>query len=237
MPTTCSLTDTVDSRLIVDSITPATTPAARLERQSITCSLAHLGGRRTKSITVTYHVATTTEADPSVRNTAHARSDENTATPSTDTVAIVEDVNLLVTKTFADDSVDAGTTGHTFTIDVENTGVSEADNISLTDTVDSRLIVTGVAAGDYTCPDGDSNAQTITCTLAHLASNATKSITVTYRVAASTPAAASVSNTADATSDDGGSRLGHRHGRDHDARRRGRHEGRLAGSGASRATT
>ena len=60
-------------------------------------------------------------------------------------MAIVEDVNLVVTKTFADDSVDAGTVGHTFTIDVQNTGVSEADNISLTDTVDPRLIVTGVA--------------------------------------------------------------------------------------------
>ena len=139
-------------------------------------------------------------------NTAHASSDEDTATPSTDTVAIVEDVTLVVTKTFADDSVDAGTMLHTFTIDVENTGVSEADNLSLTDTVDPRLIVTNVA-GSYSCPDGDSNPQTITCTRAHLAAGDTQTLTVTYSVAASTPAAL-VSNTASATSDDGGTAVG-----------------------------
>ena len=87
---------------------------------------------------------------------------------------------------------------------MQNTGVSQADNVSLTDNVDSRLIVTGVSEGDYTCPDGDSNAQTITCTLAHLNTGDTKGITVTYRVASSTPAAPSVSNTANSTADDGG---------------------------------
>src|SRR5207253_2275411 len=45
------------------------------------------------------------------------------------------------------------------------------------------------------------NAQTITCSFAHLAKGATKSITVQYHVAAST-APGSVSNTASATSDE-----------------------------------
>src|SRR6185436_2473085 len=130
----------------------------------------------------------------------HVASAEDAATSNTDDVAITENVNLVATKTFADDSVDAGTGGHTFTIDVQNTGASQADNLSLGDTVDPRLVVDSIAAGDYTCAPA---SQSISCTLAHLNSGATKSITVTYHVTASTPAAL-VSNTGSATADDGG---------------------------------
>src|SRR5213075_2446506 len=46
-------------------------------------------------------------------------------------------------------------------------------------------IVDSVANGSYSCPDGDSSAQTITCSAPHLDSGQTKSITVTYHVASS----------------------------------------------------
>ena len=143
------VTDSVDSRLIVDST------AGRLRLRAEPDARLHppapRGGRDGDA---DGHLPRRHDdrGRPDVPNTANAASDENTAAPSTDTVAIVEDVNLVVTKHFADDSVDAGTTGHTFTVTVQNTGVSQADNVSLTDTVDSRLIVTGVSAGDYTCP-------------------------------------------------------------------------------------
>ena len=120
-------------------------------------------------------------------NTAHASSDEDTADrPARDSVEIVEDVHLSVTKTFDSDTVTAGGAAQSFTVDVHNSGVSDADNVSLTDTVDSRLVVDSVTAGGYTCPNGDANAQTITCTLAHLAAGATQSITVHYHVATTT---------------------------------------------------
>ena len=196
-----SLTDPVDSRLIVDSI-DAGDYTCGAPSQSISCSLAHLAASATKSITVHYHVATTTNSAPGVENTAHASSDENTATPSTDSVAIVEDVVLSVTKTFNSDSATAGGAGETFTVSVHNAGVSDADNVSLTDTVDSRLIVDSVAAGSYTCPNGDSNPQTITCNLANLAAGDTQSITVAYHVATTTDSAPSVGNTAHASSDE-----------------------------------
>src|SRR5205823_4981391 len=149
------------------------------------------------------HVDTATETDPSVSNTANVVSDEDQASNTT-SVAIAEDVHLAATKAFANGAVDAGTDGHTFMISVKNIGLSQADDLSVSDTVDSRLIVTNLASGDYTCPDADSNPQTITCTLAHLDSGATKPITVTYKVGSST-AAATVDNTASATADDGGS--------------------------------
>src|SRR5205085_2328978 len=118
--------------------------------------------------------------------------------------AVAENVVLSVAKTFNSDTVTAGGAGKSFTIDVTNSGVSDADNVSLTDTVDSRLIVDSVTAGDYTCPDGDTNAQTITCSLPHLPAGATKSITVAYHVDSTTNSAAGVSNTATASSDENG---------------------------------
>src|SRR5207249_1911140 len=118
----------------------------------------------TRTITVGYHVDTTTDTTLNVSNTATATSDEDSAF-GTDTVDIIEEVELAVTKTFNSDSVTAGGASQTFTVDVANNGVSDADHVHLDDTVDNRLIVDSVVAGSYTCPNGDSNAQTITCTL------------------------------------------------------------------------
>src|SRR5204863_9761979 len=97
--------------------------------------------------------------------------------------------------------VTAGGPGKSFTVDVSNSGLSDADNLSLTDTVDSRLIVDSVTAGNYTCPDGDCNPQTSTCTLAHLAAGATKSITVHYHLAATPDSDPGDPNSAFAPSD------------------------------------
>src|SRR4029079_18879258 len=199
-----SLNDTVDPRLIVDSVSAGdyTCPDGDSNPQTITCSLAHLDANGTKSITVSYHVAAATDSDPSVSNSATAQSDEAGPNSGSDTGAITEDVHLSVTKHFADPSVTAGGAPSSFTVSVHNSGVSDADNLSLNDTVDPRLSVDSVSAGDYTCPDGDSNPQTITCSLAHLAANGTKSITVSYHVAAATDSDPSVSNSATAQSDE-----------------------------------
>src|SRR5205823_7812855 len=97
--------------------------------QSVSCSLGHLAAGATKAITVHYHVATTTDSDPSVSNSATATSNEDTAS-DTASVAIVEDVHLAVTKTFASPTVTAGGGASSFTIDVKNNGVSDADNLS-----------------------------------------------------------------------------------------------------------
>ena len=152
------------------------------------------------SITVTYHVATTTEAASGVGNTASADADDFAGPATgTDSVDILEDVVISVTKSFGiDDPVTAGTSGHTFTITVTNSGASQADNITLDDTVDGRLIVDG-SSGDFDCTA--SSGQTIDCELDDLDSLESASITVTYHVAAST-AAALVPNSASADADD-----------------------------------
>src|SRR6185295_3046620 len=93
-----NLTDTVDPRLVVDSITAGAYTCAPAS-QSISCTLAHLGAGATQAITVHFHVASTTNADPAVSNTANATSDEDSASDS-DSVAIAEDVQLSVDKEF-----------------------------------------------------------------------------------------------------------------------------------------
>ena len=86
---------------------------------------------RPKSITVTYHVDTTTDSAAGVEQHGDARPRTRTAptlghaTRST----IVEDVDLSVTKTFDRATVTAGGASQTFTIDVHNNGVSDADNV------------------------------------------------------------------------------------------------------------
>ena len=156
----------------------------------------------TATITVTYSVDTTTEADASVDNTADATSDDGGSDSSTDDVAIVENVVLDATKTFNSATVTAGGADQTFTITVKNNGVSQADNVNVADLVDSRLEVSDVSSSEFTCAPA---AQAIDCDLVALNAGETATITVTYSVDTTTEADASVDNTADATSDDGGS--------------------------------
>jgi uncharacterized repeat protein (TIGR01451 family) len=173
---------------------------------NFTCALGVVAAGADASIDMEYTVPSTTDSGAQV-NSATATSTtfdpsalNNTATDST---TVTEDVNLAVTKSFSSVTVTAGSSAvTTFTVSVKNNGVSDADNLHLNDNVTGRLIVDSVANGSYACPDGDSNAQTITCTLAHLAAGDTKSITVTYHVAASTLDDPAVGNTGTAYSDE-----------------------------------
>ena len=146
-----NLTDTVDPRLVVDSIARATTPALRRASRSPARS-AHLAAGATKSITVTYHVATATDSatrrrehgDASLRRGRRRRRAATRSRSSrTSSSERREDVRL------------AHGHGRRRGQDVHDRrpqrGVSDADNVSLTDTVDPRLVVDSIAAGDYTC--------------------------------------------------------------------------------------
>ena len=95
---------------------------------NLSCSFAHLGANSQTTITVTYDVPATTDAGD-VTNTGTVTSDEDSDSDD-DTVAVVEDVDLEITKTFADDEVTAGAAGtHTFSLVIDNLGDSDADNV------------------------------------------------------------------------------------------------------------
>src|SRR5207253_1280478 len=193
-----NLTDPVDGRLHVTGVSEsgATQPCAASALQTVDCTF-DLANGATKTITVTYSVAANV-APATVSNTATATaSGQPIDATGSDTVDITRSVSLAVTKTFTDNSVDAGTSGHTFTISVKNNGPSDAVGVNLTDPVDGRLHVTGVSESGATQPCAASALQTVDCTF-DLANGATKTITVTYSVAANV-APATVSNTATAT--------------------------------------
>ena len=140
-------------------------------------------------LTNTAVVTSTGTSDPNGSN--------NTSPPLMTTV--VEDVRLSVIKAFGPSTVTAGGASGTFTITVGNGGSSDADNLVITDNVDSRLIVDAVVGGAFDC--SFSGGQSIDCRLMHLGAGASQSVTVTFHVAASI-AGAAVVNEADATSDE-----------------------------------
>src|SRR5436190_11869341 len=163
------VTDTLNSNLTFQST--GSSSGCTASGQTVTCSTASglASGAPDKVFTVHVTLASTTGSGVVISNTGTVTSDgtsdpngaNNTSAAVTTTVQ--ENVVLSVSKNFNSATVTAGGASKTFTVSVTNSGFSDADNLSLTDTVDSRLIVDSVNAGSYSCPDGDSNAQTITC--------------------------------------------------------------------------
>ncbi len=189
------VTDTVDGRLHVESVTPpAAGDCAASSGQSVDCTF-ELAAGATKTITVTYSVASSV-APATVSNQADALDAEGNSAQDTDTVDVVRSVDLDLVKHFDDDAVDAGTSGHTFTLKVTNNGPSDAVGVHLTDSVDPRLEVTNVSDSATGEPCEASSGQDVDCTF-DLAAGADVTYTVTYKVAAS-ESSDTVSNTATA---------------------------------------
>jgi uncharacterized repeat protein (TIGR01451 family) len=193
-----TLTDTIPAGTTFVS---AASPACAEASGTVTCTSTGLALNASVTWTLVVTAASSVDTGTVISNSA-AISTRATADPvsgndsASTSTAVIEQVILTVTKTFQDDTVTAGTPGHTFTIGVKNTGASDADNVVVTDTVDSRLVVGSVSGSGWTC----SGTQTFSCTRLHIASGATESLTITY--AAATTAAATISNTAYAQSDE-----------------------------------
>ncbi|MDH3302638.1 MAG: hypothetical protein OES24_19235, partial [Acidimicrobiia bacterium] len=105
------------------------------------------------------------------------------------------DPSVNIVKLFADDSVIAGGAGSSFTLVVTNDGNVDLDGVSITDSVDGRLLVGDVSSGDADC--SASSGQNVSC-VADLTVGESATITVTFSVDSSTPAD-EVDNTADAS--------------------------------------
>ncbi len=191
-----NITDTVDSRLQVTAV-DCTGGVDGSSGQDIDCTFDPLVAGATVTVLVTYSVAETVDAAtvPNVANVGDANGNFGSAFAS---VEISEDVDLAVTKAFIEDPVAAGTGPYSFTIAVRNSGASDADNVVVTDAVDTALTVTAVGADMGGTCDPPSNA--ISCTIPVLAAGATATVTVTYDAAGGP--SATVSNTAEVTSDE-----------------------------------
>ncbi|MBI3747023.1 MAG: hypothetical protein HY264_10985, partial [Chloroflexi bacterium] len=166
-----------------------------------TCALGTIVAGGNAGFSISYTVPSTTDSGDQA-NTATATSstfDPITPNTATDHTSVTESVSLHVTKTFTDLNVTAGTSGHTFTIAVNNSGPSDADHVHIIDNLPSRIVATGVSSSGFTCTF---TSALVDCTRPHLDStDGTLAITVTY-TASSGPEALNVSNTADVTSDE-----------------------------------
>ncbi len=117
------------------------------------------------------------------------------------TLSVLRPVDFTVVKTFADTSVEAGSTGHKFSIAVTNIGGVSANTVVITDTVDDRLPVAGVSA-DVAADCTASLGQLVSCTVASLAPGGSAYLTVTYGVVADPTPRGTVTNTANASADE-----------------------------------
>ena len=144
------ITDAVPSTLQIDSIDNNSFNCGAGSGQSVDCTLAHLAPGADASITVHYHVGPSA-LPGSVQNDASVISEEGASDSATASVTVDRNVSLSVTEgVLAEDRDRSGAPG-TFTIQVTNSGPSDASNVSLTDNVDSRLGVTDVSSSDFSC--------------------------------------------------------------------------------------
>ncbi len=200
-----TLTDTLPAALTYQSVGSDGRCAA--VGQAVTCTnLVGLASGADDLFVVHVTLASTIDDGTILSNTASvASSGTNDPDASNDddtlTTEVEEDVELSVSKGFSSATITSGGAGGTFTITVTNGGDSDADNLVLTDLVDARLTVDSIVEGVFDCSFG--SGQSIDCRMAHLAGGASASITVTYHVAAAVTTA-TVSNQADATSDEDG---------------------------------
>ena len=212
-----TITDLVPAVLTVSNVTgTAGVEVANptLDDNNISWLLSSLAPNASVTLTVTYSVAAGVDAQL-VNNTATADSDEVVPVSDSDDVQIVESVTLVIAKDFSnpandgpptndlpEETVTAGGPAGTFYIKVTNTGLSTADNVTITDLVPAVLTVsnvTGTAGVEVANPTLDDN--NISWLLTSLAPNASVTLTVTYSVAAGVDAQL-VNNTATADSDE-----------------------------------
>ena len=169
---------------------------------NFTCTLGTIAAGADAGFSITYKVPSTTDTGDQANSVTVSSSTPDGVganNGATDHTNVLESVILHITKTFADVNVTAGTAGHTFTIAVSNSGLSDADHVHVVDNLPSRLVATAVTSSGFACTFTGTQ---VDCTRLHLdPSDNTLTITVTY-TASSGPEALNVSNTASVTSDE-----------------------------------
>ena len=121
----------------------------------LVCSFAHLGPNSSTTITVTYDVPATTNAG-TVTNSATVESDEDLDTDS-DTLVVIRQADLAITKTDAPDPVVAGT-NLVNTITVTNNGPSFSSGFTVSDPLPADVTYVSDDSADCTFAAG-----TVTC--------------------------------------------------------------------------
>ena len=147
----------------------------------------------TASITVTYHVAATTAADPTVDNTASA-TPMTVAATTTRSVAITTHADVADLKVDSPDPVIAGNV-LTYTITVTNAGPSDAQNVVVNDVLPTALTGEMYTARHGQRPEPARLAWTGSLALGTMVPGASYEIVISATVDPGTPDDTTLTNT------------------------------------------
>jgi uncharacterized repeat protein (TIGR01451 family) len=197
---TVSGTFTVQDGLIFSCMTPAVGSAG-----TVTCDAAALPAGETVTFQVVVHVNSNVADGATITNSATAATTTTDPTPGNNTGTATTTVNtqadLSVTKTDAPDPVTAGN-NLTYTVTLTNNGPSDAQGVSLTDSVPANTTFVSETQNSgpaFTCANpAVGGTGTVSCTIATLASGASATFTIVVHVNASTADGATITNSATA---------------------------------------
>jgi large repetitive protein len=162
----------------------------------ISCPLGTLApGAPAVVVTVVAKIAASTPSGSTLTNNVSVSSATPDPTPATSSanVTTTASADLVTTKTITPSSVQAGGTA-TWNVVVTNNGPSDAQTVSVTDSIPSGFTATGLSSTVGTCVLG-----TATCTIGTLAAGSSVTIQVTGTIAASY-AGTTMANSATASS-------------------------------------
>ena len=186
-----------------ETVTPSQGSVTSVGTDSFTANLGTIAAGGSATITVTYTVPSSTQAG-NYTNTVSVASDEPDPVTSddtdSDTNTVVTSADLAITK---DDGVTQITAGdgvtYSYTITVTNGGLSDADNVTVSDTWPA-----GFDQGTVTPSQGSVTSvgtDSFTANLGTIVAGGSATITVTYTVPSSTQGG-SYTNTVSVASDE-----------------------------------
>jgi uncharacterized repeat protein (TIGR01451 family) len=172
---------------------------------TISCSNPTFANGAKSVFTIVVKVNANTAAATTITNTATVTSTTSDPTPGNNSATATTTVNtsadLAITKTDSPDPVSAGN-NITYTINVTNNGPSDAQSVTLSDTIPTNTtFVSNSGATGWTCTDPSvGGTGTISCTRATLANGASSTFTVVVKVNASTATGTTITNSATVSS-------------------------------------
>jgi uncharacterized repeat protein (TIGR01451 family) len=197
---TTTLTDTLPAGTTFVSLTQAAGPTFTCTTgATINCSLASFPSG--SSATFTLIAKTASNATGTISNTANVSTTTNETTTvnnsSTATVAVTQSADVSIVKTGP--AVITPNTNVTYTLAVSNAGPSDAQAITVTDTIPANTTFVSASGSGFSCiTPAVGGTGTVTCTMPSLAAAANATITVVVR--SSSTFGGTIANTATVSS-------------------------------------
>ncbi|MFB9961819.1 DUF11 domain-containing protein [Sinosporangium siamense] len=190
------VSDTLNSFLTFVSSDPTGCTA---NQQVVTCNAGTVPVGTNKTFRITVRIAANTPKDTVIGNLSSVTSTTNEGNPADNTSPIVNATvdtraDLVATKTAPAELLQG--THAVYTLGIQNSGPSDAQNTRITDVLDPNL--TFVSSNPVGCT---ATGQTVTCPTGILRPTDSRSVQITVNVKPTTPLGTVIMNTASVASD------------------------------------